>query len=286
MTAESGTTWIVGIDGSPSSDSALAWAADVAGRRGERAWPVVAWHLDAFERIAARGHVDEERVSRCADAGTLAHDAISRLADPSAVDDPQVVDGHAAAVLLGMSSPNRPVVVGRRGQGGLRHRVLGSVSQYLATHAPGPVVVVPETWTPRPVRRVVVAFDGSDHAVAAMRWALATVPDDAEIEVCMAVDVVPWLHPDVVVERYPDEVDRQRSALMVIVDALDPDERAHRSFELHSPHQALSDRWNDTDLLVLGPRGRGAISRELLGSVSNWVLHEAPCPVAVVPSSS
>lgn len=286
MSAVSETIWTVGIDGSPSADAALAWAADLASQRGERVVPLVAWHVDAFERIAARGAVEDVRRSRAHDAATLAANALGRLdaAHAGLVEAPDIVEGHPAAVLLARTATDRPVVVGRRGLGGLRYRLVGSVSQYLATHAAGPIVVVPESWQPCPVRRIVVGFDGSDHSVEALRWALDVVPDGADLEACMAVDVVPWLRADLVEERYPAEVERHRDELTAVLDALDPDGRARRSFELHSPHQALSDRWGRADLIVLGPRGRGAVTRELLGSVSNWVLHTAPCPVAIVPS--
>lgn len=36
------------------------------------------------------------------------------------------------------------------------------------------------------------------------------------------------------------------------------------------------------DVVVVGSRGRGAIRRALLGSVSSHVVHNAPCPVMVV----
>jgi nucleotide-binding universal stress UspA family protein len=40
------------------------------------------------------------------------------------------------------------------------------------------------------------------------------------------------------------------------------------------------------DLIVMGTHGRGALPRLLLGSVAQKVLHQAPCPVFVVPPGS
>lgn len=37
----------------------------------------------------------------------------------------------------------------------------------------------------------------------------------------------------------------------------------------------------DVDVVVVGSRGRGAVKRALLGSVSSYVSHHAPCPVLI-----
>lgn len=41
----------------------------------------------------------------------------------------------------------------------------------------------------------------------------------------------------------------------------------------------------DADTIVMGRQGKGAVSEMLLGSVSHYVVHHAPCAVTTVPSS-
>lgn len=43
----------------------------------------------------------------------------------------------------------------------------------------------------------------------------------------------------------------------------------------------LADEWG-ADLIVLGRRGRSGLAELFLGSVSNYVLHHAPCSVQIV----
>ena len=47
----------------------------------------------------------------------------------------------------------------------------------------------------------------------------------------------------------------------------------------------LADAWN-TDLIVLGRRGHRGLAEIFLGSVSNYVVHHAPCSVLVVQGTT
>lgn len=53
-----------------------------------------------------------------------------------------------------------------------------------------------------------------------------------------------------------------------------------------APSQVLLKTAQDADLVVVGSRGAGALSRAVLGSVSSSVLHHATLPVVVVPEEA
>lgn len=55
--------------------------------------------------------------------------------------------------------------------------------------------------------------------------------------------------------------------------------------EIGEPSSRLIDVCSreNADILVVGRRGAGLLRRMVVGSVANHVVHEAPCPVMVVP---
>ena len=55
--------------------------------------------------------------------------------------------------------------------------------------------------------------------------------------------------------------------------------------DIGDPARVLSDDADSAgaDLLIVGKRGAEPIEKMLLGSVANRVVHDAPCPVLVVP---
>jgi nucleotide-binding universal stress UspA family protein len=62
---------------------------------------------------------------------------------------------------------------------------------------------------------------------------------------------------------------------------------AEYQYKITEPGQGLCDaaqQWQ-ADLVMVGRRGRKGLTEALLGSVSNYVLHHAPCAVLVIQSS-
>lgn len=138
-------TIVVGVDGSAGADVALDWALREAGRRGDRVRVIMAWDYlgqprrhdgsgfdPDFDTDAARAMLDE-----------IVDEALARLGhDEVDVARTAILDRPARALLEAADGADL-LVVGRRGLGGFRGLVLGSVSQAVLAHAPCPVVVLP-----------------------------------------------------------------------------------------------------------------------------------------------
>jgi nucleotide-binding universal stress UspA family protein len=137
---------VVGVDGSPSSISALRWAIRQAGLTGAAVDAVIAWHYPVVVGggfgvvpMATAGGFDFSENAEKVLAG-----AIDAACDPGGVVPVRacVVEGNAAQVLLDAADGADLLVVGSRGHGGFTEALLGSVSQHCVHHACCPVVVI------------------------------------------------------------------------------------------------------------------------------------------------
>jgi nucleotide-binding universal stress UspA family protein len=139
--------------------------------------------------------------------------------------------------------------------------------------------------------QIVVGVDGSPHADAAVRFAVAEAklrrrplrvvcawepPTSAYVGEAFAAT------PDAFVAAEHHAEDVLRTALEQLT--LDDLHVEAIAVEGH-PATVLVDQAADAELLVLGSRGHGAAKRLLLGSVSSDVAHHTPCPLVIVPSS-
>ncbi|MEV7770190.1 universal stress protein [Kitasatospora sp. NPDC086791] len=139
---------VVGVDGSPTSRTALAWAVRQAGLTGGSVDAVIAWQYPVGygSPSAAMPNFDFAGNARQALAGAV---AAATTEAPQVEVRQHVVRGHPAAELLKASDGAQLLVVGNRGYGGFAEALLGSVSQHCVHHARCPVVVV-RTAEPEP----------------------------------------------------------------------------------------------------------------------------------------
>jgi nucleotide-binding universal stress UspA family protein len=140
-------TWktiVVGVDGSPGSRKALAWAAAEAADHGAGLYVVNVWEhtlLPPAGSVSVSEHYVPEPSQRTTDE--LVQVIKEELGDdPPVRVEARVREGRPAKVLIDESASADLLVVGQRGHGGFAGLVLGSVSQHVAAYAKCAVTVV------------------------------------------------------------------------------------------------------------------------------------------------
>jgi nucleotide-binding universal stress UspA family protein len=141
---------VVGVDDSDAARIALRWAMDYADLVGESLTVVrcadmvppsipVGYPVDMDYDPMAMRHSIELWLH-----DLLAKEEADRGRPVAAGAGTIVVEGNPARLLVELSNDAHVTVVGRRGSGGFRRLVLGSVSSALAHHSLSTVVVTPE----------------------------------------------------------------------------------------------------------------------------------------------
>lgn len=130
------------------------------------------------------------------------------------------------------------------------------------------------------VQRVVVGFDGSESARAALAWAVAEARlHEACLEVWTVIEPPPRGTPDEAAAGVAEE-------LRVVAERITEGVRADFRVSRGGAASELCAACAESDLLVVGSRGRSPFAGLLLGSVSRACLHHARGSVAVVPAPS
>ncbi|WP_304452497.1 universal stress protein [Nocardiopsis sp. YSL2] len=139
---------------------------------------------------------------------------------------------------------------------------------------------------------VVVGYDGSDHANAAVEWgAVEAVRRGVPLRLVHALGM------PLIVSAYggpvrfePTDEIRGHATKVLAVAAerartAAPSVAVETVTTLEDPPLALLRQSHPGDLIVVGTRGLGGVASMVVGSVSVRVATQAPCPVVVVPTS-
>jgi nucleotide-binding universal stress UspA family protein len=133
---------------------------------------------------------------------------------------------------------------------------------------------------------IVIGVDGSPSSRRAFDWALR----QADATGSRIVAVLAWRAPtgygtSALVVQGVDWAQEARNALEAIVApaaAQCPQVPVEQRFLEGHPAEVLLAQAQGADLLVVGSRGHGGFAGALLGSVSNYCVHHATCPVVVI----
>jgi nucleotide-binding universal stress UspA family protein len=136
-----------------------------------------------------------------------------------------------------------------------------------------------------PYRNIVVAYDGSEGAKAALERAAEIAESGAALTVVESVSKdMPALVPGAPRSVAPERAAGARQDVRAAVASLDPRLEASPWVVGGPPADAILTVADDirADLIVTGSRCRGRLTSALLGSVSTEILQGARCDVLVI----
>lgn len=291
---------LAATDFSEGADNALARAAVLAHEAGANLVFLHVFNQDASDRLLQWG-IDKLKQP---DLEKLARDALGDKLN-------EVLDefGHAgqsigADVRSGALIPTLKasieelnadlLVCAARGESLLRHHLLGSTALRMLHATRVPVLVV-KCAARQPYRKVLLAVDFSDGAMACARSAIAVSPD-AELSI-LNVAESPFAHAmylsnleEVLMGPYREQATRaSQASLRSLRDQIEsqlatsiPQERLI-THEGDASHCIIEQAQSlGCDLIVMGRHGTGMLQERLLGSITKQVLEGAPMDVLVV----
>ncbi|MEO0351159.1 MAG: universal stress protein [Cyanobacteria bacterium P01_A01_bin.15] len=204
------------------------------------------------------------------------------------------------------------IVVGSRGLSGISELLIGSVSNHVVHHAPCSVLVIhspkqptaKEGQTENKTKRILVALDRSEIAIKSMHTAVAIAKlHQAEIRLVHVIDDdEPGMpqklifsdsqyilqHSELLFSEYQQEWNRFVNSwwqwLQLCVDEIEG-EGVDAICDVMQGRTGqriceVAQDWT-ADLIVVGCRGFSRLQELLMGSVSYYVSHRAPCSVFV-----
>lgn len=134
---------------------------------------------------------------------------------------------------------------------------------------------------------IVVGVDGSDASVAALDWAVDEARMRGSRVLAITAFDIPWTI--MIVPTYT-ETDYGRDAQAMLDQTMEKfrernphlaDVPLETRLLQRKPALALAEAAQDADLLVVGSHGYGALPGMHIGSVANYCVNHAACPVLV-----
>src|SRR5512143_1767307 len=164
------------------------------------------------------------------------------------------------------------IIIGRRGYRGLVKALMGEVAAKVITHAPCKVLVVPRAAQVE-YRNILVATDGSVHAIAALNEAIAIAKRCGSHLIALSA--------------MRDETER-KEANQFASEAAEMAKKEGVSAEAVTPIGRSFNAIVETaggrgvDLIVMGTYGKTGVKKLLMGSSTEKVIGNAGCGVLVV----
>ena len=265
-------TLMVCTDGSDEGQNAVAVALELARACGSQVIAVQVLHVvPEFQAVvpdlgATLGKGVRENMA-------VIKAAAEKLGVPLKIVTPEGQLPHAAIVAAAEKIRPDLLIMGRCGKTALARILMGNVTARVIGNSPTNVLVVPRG-AAIGFQRILVASDGSPYSQAAWELALAMAKqaNSRLIGVAVAPEEGDIIESKAIIRRMLTAA----SLAGVPMKGVNPQGVAA---DTGIVQQAIK---NEVDVIIVGSYGRTGLKKLLMGSVTERVIGDSPCPILVV----
>ena len=289
---------LVPTDFSASADAALPWAAHLAQHHGAELHLLCAvpeWEPDSWLQL--HDSTDREETWR-----VLHRRAEVQLANRAAhlpvpaQSHVSVSRGRPSSAIVSYAEEHGIdlIVMATHGHRGFRHHRLGSVTEDVLRRSTCPVFSLRQDGADSPpvtaLKSVLVPIDFSWYSRLTLAYAKAFAADHgASLQLLHVIDETACpdfylVHSGLVGRDRPElEQEAERRQLQLLEEAGGPAVEAEVFMRSGSPSAEILRfaRSAGSDLILMASHGLGGLLRMMLGGVTSYVVHAAPCSVLV-----
>ncbi len=212
--------------------------------------------MEAEKQLHVRGNEILERVkAHCQEAGVVCKTELG--------------EDIVSSLILKRAQDADLIVMGERGEGAKwAGPLLGSTFEAVVRHAPAPVLATRDQ--PRSLKRLLVAFDGSERSWDALEIGEHLISEQQRELLLLTVDDGHVGRE----EAFQQAVDKLAERGMEV---------PHRLVEGGHPAQKIVEtaEQEEIDLIIMGAYGHSRFLKIFFGSTVDDVLHSAPCPILI-----
>ena len=292
MSRPTGTTVVVGVDGTRDGERAVWYGAALATREDLDLRLVHVPHESEFA-ATMMAYVPMDMVREI--GHTVLRDA-ARQAEEAGFDEARTTtvlsEGSRTAALMRQTEDARHIVLGTRSSA-IQHLLTGRTTLSVVAHSSVPVHCVPPSWAAQrsPSARLVVGVDGSEADPEVLGEAFREASTrSASLEIVHAWRPESPYDASITGRVLRDDWEtKTRKALTRRIEEVAAGHAGVQwllRLEFERAPMALHEAAVNADLLVLGRHGHHPLLGLLVGSNTRTLVRSAPCPVVVVPVSS
>jgi nucleotide-binding universal stress UspA family protein len=269
---------LVGVDGRSNGRDAIALARQLVDADGELTFAHI--HGSELMPSPSMGIEQREQSQRLLERERSLAGCTARLESRSASSVGRGL--HELAERIGAEL----LVVGSCSRGFAGRVFVGNAARGALLGAPCAVATAPLGYAERPreIATVGVGYDGSRESESALASArVLALARGAKLVALNAVSIPAFAYPGYASPEIGQTVDAMLVAAQERLDAL---EGVEGSAVYGLAGEELVEFGKRVDLLVVGSRGYGPVSRLILGSTAEYLQRNAPCPLLVLSRSA